>query len=156
MEVVANMGIFRVFDWPPVWLAGCVLLAWLTAMPVAGGAAALVLAGLGGAGVALGLGLMGLAVREMARARTTVVPGRDPSALVTGGVFRLSRNPIYLGDLLVLAGVSLAWQSWVGLVLVPVLGRILARRFIEDEEARLRAGFGAEAEAWMARVRRWL
>jgi protein-S-isoprenylcysteine O-methyltransferase Ste14 len=146
----------RALDWPPVWLAGCVVLAWLTAMPVVEGAPALALVGLGGAVVALGLGLMGLAVREMARARTTVVPGRDPSALVTGGVFRFSRNPIYLGDLLVLAGISLVWQSWVGLALVPVLGWILARRFIVDEEARLRAAFGAGAEAWMARVRRWL
>lgn len=150
------MTFFRAFDWPPVWLAGFVLLALLTAMPVAGGALGLVLVGLGGAAVAVGLGLMGLAVREMTRARTTVIPGRDPSALVTRGVFRFSRNPIYLGDLLILAGISLVWQSWVGLALVPVLGWVLTRRFILHEEARLRAGFGAEAEAWMARVRRWL
>ena len=150
------MGILRALDWPLVWLAGCVVLAWLTAMPVVEGTPALALAGLGGAVLALGLGLMGLAVREMARARTTVVPGRDPSALVTGGVFRVSRNPIYLGDLLILAGISLVWQSWVGIALVPVLGWILARRFILDEEARLRAGFGAEAEASMSRVQRWL
>ena len=155
-EGVANMSFFRAFDWPPVWLAGFVLLALLTSMPVAGGALGLVLVGLGGAAVAVGLGLMGLAVREMTRARTTVIPGRDPSALVTRGVFRFSRNPIYLGDLLLLAGISLVWQSWVGLALVPVLGWVLTRRFIRHEEARLRAAFGAEAEAWMARVRRWL
>ena len=146
----------RWLDWPPVWLAGFVALAWVMAMPVFEGAAA---RGLFWAGVVIGLGgtaLMGLAALAMVRARTTIVPRQAPSALVTGGVFALSRNPIYLGDLMILAGLSLIWQSWLGLVLVPVLGRVLAVRFIEGEEARLRAAFGAEAEAWMARVRRWL
>ncbi len=150
------MQVLRMFDWPPVWLVLFVALAWLTAMPVASGAAATFLHFAGWATIGLGAGLMGLAAREMARAATTIVPGRDPTRLVTRGVFAWSRNPIYLGDLMILAGLSLIWQSWIGLALVPVLGRVLARRFIEDEEARLRRMFGAEAEAWMGRVRRWL
>jgi protein-S-isoprenylcysteine O-methyltransferase Ste14 len=150
------MGIFRVVDWPPVWLALFVGVAWFASMPVFDGAAARFLQGLGWAAVGGGAVLMALAAREMARAGTTIVPGRDPARIVTRGVFGLSRNPIYLGDLLILAGLALIWQSWIGLVLVPVLGRILAQRFIREEEARLRAGFGEEAEAYMARVRRWI
>lgn len=146
----------RMIDLPPVWLAGFAVIAWAVAMPVFEGAAAQALFR---AGVAVGLAgalLMALAAWRMWRARTTIIPREAPSQLVTGGVFAWSRNPIYLGDLLILAGLSLIWQSWLGLALVPVLGRVLSVRFIRGEEARLRAGFGAEAEAWMARVRRWL
>lgn len=144
------------FDWPPVWLAGFAVIAWLIAMPVFDGAVAQALFW---AGVAVGLAgalLMALAAWQMWRARTTIIPREEPAQLVTSGVFALSRNPIYLGDLLILAGLSLIWQSWLGLALVPVLGRVLSVRFIRGEEARLRAAFGAEAEAWMTRVRRWL
>lgn len=143
-------------DLPPVWLAGFALIAWVLAMPVFDGAAARALFG---AGVAVGLAgalLMALAAWRMWRARTTIIPREEPARLVTGGVFALSRNPIYLGDLMILAGLSLIWQSWLGLVLVPVLGRVLSVRFIRGEEARLRAAFGAQADSWMARVRRWL
>ena len=146
----------RMIDLPPVWLAGFAVLAWLGAMPAFDGTAAQMLFA---AGVVVGLAgavLMALAAWAMWRARTTIIPRRAPSRLVTGGVFAFSRNPIYLSDLMILAGLSLIWQSWLGLVLVPVLVWVLSARFIRDEEARLLAAFGAEAEAWMARVRRWL
>nr|WP_233253322.1 methyltransferase [Paracoccus binzhouensis] len=54
--------------------------------------------------VAAGLGLMLWAALTMRRARTTVMPGRRPEALVEAGPFRFSRNPICLGDLILLAG----------------------------------------------------
>ena len=148
--------VLRWLDWPPVWLAGFVGVAWVLAMPVLDGAAARGIFWAGVVVVLVGAVLMALAALEMRRARTTIIPRHDPSALVTGGVFAWSRNPIYLGDLLILAGLSLIWQSWAGLALVPALGWVLSVRFILGEEARLRAAFGAEAEAWMARVRRWL
>lgn len=85
-----------------------------------------------------------------------MIPRQTPSALITTGIFRLSRNPIYLADLLILAGFSLIWGKPLGLVLVPVLAWILFARFIQGEEARLRAMFGAEFEAYAARTRRWL
>lgn len=144
-------------DLPPLWLALTLLIAWGISRVVPG-------LGFGGAwagwaGVALvgaGLLLMGLAAATMMAARTTVIPHRDPSALVTGGVFRLSRNPIYLGDALVLAGFILRWDAVPALVLVPVFVWLIDRRFIRAEEARLRAAFGAEFETWAARTRRWI
>ena len=69
--------------------------------------------------VAAGLALMATAAVTMLRAGATVDPTRQPTALVTHGIFRLSRNPIYLGDVLIVAGLCLVWQPLAALVLVP-------------------------------------
>jgi len=144
-------------DYPPVWLAAFAALAWAQArlFPVGPPPPGWVVAA-GWGMVAAGLILMAAAAREFARLRTTIVPHRAPAALVTGGVYRLSRNPIYLGDLAILAGLALVWGAWPALLLVPLLGRVLARRFIRPEEARLAAAFPAAFAAWAGRVRRWV
>jgi len=142
-------------DYPPVWLAGAIAAAWGLARTVPGG--------IGGwafwpgcALVAAGLALMLAAVAEMARARTTIVPHEVPSALVTSGVFRFTRNPIYLGDALVLSGLILAWDVAAALPLIVLLVWVIELRFIRPEEARLRAAFGADFDRWATRVRRWV
>lgn len=145
---------FDLIDTPPVWLALCLALSWalgrIAPMPLPfAGAAGWVL-------LALGLLFFAGALAEFARARTTVVPRREPSALITTGVFRLSRNPIYLGDALILAGLSLLWDAPLALLLVPAFMALVARRFIAGEEARLKAAFGADYDRWAARTRRWL
>ena len=139
-------------DYPPVWLAGFAGLAWgqawvwpMPGLPVAGWAL-----------VAAGLALLGAAAMQFARARTTIVPHEQPSALVTGGVYRFSRNPIYLGDAVILTGLCLVWGAWPSLVLVPVFAVVITLRFIRPEEARLQARFGPAFQAWAARVRRWV
>ncbi len=142
-------------DLPPVWLLAAMVAGWalgrLWPLAEAGwtspAGAALILAG---------LALMAAAVWEMTRARTTVIPHERPSALVTSGIFRFSRNPIYLGDVLVLAGFLLHWQAVLALPLIPLFMWVIRRRFIGPEEARLRAGFGPAFEAWAARTRRWI
>jgi protein-S-isoprenylcysteine O-methyltransferase Ste14 len=146
----------RHLDYPPVWLAGFAVLAWAIAWALPFPGPGPVLRAAGGALVGAAGLLMALAVVEFLRQRTTIVPHRDPSALVRGGIYRLSRNPIYLGDAAVLAGLALWWGSVPALLLVPLFLRVIRRRFVEAEEARLRAAFGADAEAFMARVRRWL
>jgi len=146
----------RHLDYPPVWLAVGLALVWgharLIPMPPAPGW----VAGLGVGMAALGCALMLAAVPQFLRAGTTVVPHRAPSALVTGGVYRLSRNPIYLGDALILAGAVLWWQAWPAVWVVAAFLWVITVRFIRPEEARLRAAFGAEFDAWAARTRRWL
>ena len=104
----------------------------------------------------MSVGVMGAAVVTMLRHKTTVIPHQQPSTLVKTGVFRLSRNPIYLADVFTLAGVSILCGSWTGLVLVPVLVAVLQKRFIEDEEKWLRARFEEEFVAWSGNTRRWL
>lgn len=143
-------------DLPPLWLGLFLGVVWLMAqaLPVTlfglfGNAVAVVL-------LALGIGLMALALRDMARAKTTVIPHRAPAALVTTGVFRLSRNPIYLADVAVLLAAIFWWDVPLALPLVPVFMLLLRERFIRDEEARLRTAFGGSFDEWSSRVRRWL
>ncbi len=144
-------------DLPPVWLAVFLALAWLQSdrLPLGGFGgrwADLV----GGLMVGGGVLLMVLALTEMRRARTTPVPHLMPSALVTSGVFALSRNPIYLGDALVLAGLILRWDALPSLLLVPLFVWLITDRFILAEEARLAEHFGPAFEAYAARTRRWI
>lgn len=144
-------------DLPPLWLALTLAVAWAVGRaipePDFGGAWA---GWTGTLFIAAGLLLMAAAAATMIAARTTVIPHRDPAALVTGGVFRLSRNPIYLGDALLLAGFILRWDAVLALLLVPVFIWLIDTRFIRAEEARLRSAFGEAYEDWAAVTRRWL
>jgi protein-S-isoprenylcysteine O-methyltransferase Ste14 len=142
-------------DLPPVWLAAHLALAYgLSLVPLRffGGAGQW----LGAALVMTGVALMLAAVVEMTLARTTVIPRRNPASLVTTGIFRVSRNPIYLGDALVLTGAILWWDAGLALPLVAVFVWLIRTRFILDEEARLTTAFGPEFDLWSQRVRRWI
>lgn len=141
-------------DYPPIWLAAALALSWgsgwLWPLGVPGGQA------VGAALLLGGLALMLAAAVQMALHRTTIIPHRQPSALVTRGVFALTRNPIYLGDAAVLLGAILWWRALLALPLLPAFVWIITRRFILPEEARLRRGFGPTFETWAARTPRWL
>lgn len=144
----------RDIDIPPSWLVLHLAAAWVLSWvsPAIFGAAGRLV---GPVLVAAGLALMAAAVLQMARRRTTVIPRRDPSALVTEGVFSLSRNPIYLGDALILLGAILWLDAAVALPLVVSFVWLIQTRFIRDEEARLTLAFGPEFDLWAARTRRW-
>lgn len=141
-------------DLPPVWLAAHVAVAW---------ALSRVSPSLfGSLGQGLGLLLVGLgilitlgAAAQMALAQTTLIPRRDPSSLVTSGLFAWSRNPIYFSDLLMLAGAILWLDAILALPLLAGFAWLIQTRFIRDEEARLTAAFGPEFDLWAARTRRW-
>lgn len=150
------MAMKLTLDYPPIWLLGALVLAKAETMLLGPAFQMAALTLLGNALFFAGLAIMALAALSFLRARSTIVPHETPAALITGGLYRLSRNPIYLADLMLLLGLALVWGSVLGLVLVPVLARILTRRFIEPEEARLRAAFGTEAEAFLNRTRRWI
>lgn len=149
-------GILKWFDLPPVWLAVFLALGWIVAdrLPMGGGGAWSDL--LGGLLVGGGVLLMVLAASEMRRAKTTIIPHRSPDALVTSGIFRRSRNPIYLGDALILTGMLVFWSAWPALLLVPLFGWLITDRFIAPEEARLRDSFGAAYDRYAETVRRWV
>ena len=144
-------------DLPPIWLAASLIIAWalswlvpMLTIEFSGQWALALISFLSGAI------LMGLAALEMSRARTTIVPRQDPKALVTSGVFRLSRNPIYLGDWLVLMAAILWWGVWIALPLLWVFPRIIDSRFIGGEEAKMREHFDDNFEKWAAKTRRWI
>ena len=94
-------------------------------------------------------------LHQFRRARTTVMPREKARVLITEGVYQLSRNPIYVADALILTGLGLRWDLGT-LVWVVAFVAVIERRFILDEEAGLRAGFGAQFDEWAEKVRRWL
>lgn len=152
---MVSMPLKKWIDIPPVWLFACLAVALVEAQFWPGPAMGLPHA-VGTGFLVTGLLIMLLAVVQMMAAKTTPIPHQMPQRLVDGGVFAVSRNPIYLGDLMVLAGCCLRWEAWFSLVLVPVLFVILERRFIEAEEARLLEAFPEDAPEYLARVRRWI
>ncbi len=112
--------------------------------------------GLGGALLLAGVAVNVVADRAFARHGTTVKPFEESSALVTAGIFGLTRNPMYLGVVLMLAGVSMLLGSLVALVPALLLAIFLDRRFIRVEEEMLAEKFGDAWQTYRARTRRWL
>lgn len=106
----------------------------------------------------IGLGLFGFAWALWAiyRHKTTVNPFKAATTLVTSGPFGISRNPIYVSDWLVYAGVTLLLRSAWPLPFVPVVWALMRYAVIAHEEVHLQAKFGEAYSAYQARVRRWL
>jgi protein-S-isoprenylcysteine O-methyltransferase Ste14 len=102
-----------------------------------------------------GLVFIGMAAQQFRRHATTIMPREVPQALIDTGLYAYSRNPIYLADALILAGIAMRWDL-AGLALVPVFVWVITRRFILGEEAGMRARFGPAFAAYAARVNRWL
>jgi protein-S-isoprenylcysteine O-methyltransferase Ste14 len=142
-------------DIPPVWLALHLAVAWGLSLvsPAVFGTVGEVA---GKALVALGAAIMLAAIAQMALARTTVIPRRNPSSLVTTGLFSLSRNPIYLADAIILAGAILWLDALLALPLVATFVWLIQTRYIRDEETRLTVAFGPEFDLWAGRTRRWI
>ncbi|HRO34030.1 MAG TPA: isoprenylcysteine carboxylmethyltransferase family protein [Brevundimonas sp.] len=103
-----------------------------------------------------GLTLEAMALGLFRRLGTPPQPWKPTTALATGGVYRFSRNPIYLGFTLIYAGFAVAMDSPVALAgLLPCL--IVIDRFVVAREERyLDVKFGQEWRAYRAQVRRWL
>jgi len=106
--------------------------------------------------VAGAVGLAGMGAFR--RAGTTVDPldPRRASALVTGGIFHYTRNPMYVGVVLALAGWGLRLGDVAALLGVPAFVAWMDRLQIPAEERALRELFGAEYERYCRTVRRWL
>jgi protein-S-isoprenylcysteine O-methyltransferase Ste14 len=113
--------------------------------------------------VSIALILVGVAVAaagvvQFHLAKTTVnpmVPSRA-SSVVNSGVFRLSRNPMYLGMALVLLGLSTWHATLPGYTLVPLFCIFMTWLQIKPEERALLALFGEEYARYMLKVRRWI
>jgi protein-S-isoprenylcysteine O-methyltransferase Ste14 len=144
---------------PPVVGVAVGLVMWLAAVALpaldfdlpAPGAAALALA-------AVGLAIGATAFLQFRKAKTTVNPlnPEASTALVVVGIYRLTRNPMYLGMLVIL----IAWALWLSnlaaVVLLPLFVAYLNRFQIVPEERALQARFGAGFERYRESVRRWL
>ena len=133
-----------------MWAVASWLPSWRIALPGRTLATVILLLVAGAIGIA--------GVRAFDRARTTVDPLRPEraSALVTSGIYRRTRNPMYVA----LAIALLAWALWLehplAVLGVPAFVAWINRFQITPEERALRALFGAEFERYCSEVRRWL
>jgi protein-S-isoprenylcysteine O-methyltransferase Ste14 len=100
--------------------------------------------------------LVVFAARALARARTAFDVRKSTTSMVTGGVFRLTRNPVYLSMTFLYLGVSLLLNSVPMAVVVVPLGSILCIIAIKPEERYLESKFGASYRSYRQAVPRWL
>ena len=97
-------------------------------------------------------------MRSFRKAKTTMNPFKPgaASALVSDGVYRFTRNPMYVGLLITLLGwAAFLWQP-LALVFLPLFVLYITRFQIKPEERVLSSLFGNEYADYMAKVRRWL
>lgn len=143
---------------PPVFLVlihivAALILRWLVPLPFP---VPPVLASMGFLLVIFGF-LLGVAALMAFRAgRPANGPRGAPARLVTSGIYRFTRNPIYLGFLLMLIGIPLNAGSYWGILLAPLMVISFNRLVIEKEEEILTHRFGQEFQTYRTIVRRWI
>lgn len=106
--------------------------------------------------IAAGLIASGVAFLQFMRARTAVIPYWPATQVVSTGVYRFTRNPMYVGATLMYVGGAFVINSFWPLLLLPLVLALMQRGVIYREEAYLERKFGAEYLAYKERVRRWL
>ncbi len=105
---------------------------------------------------AVGVVIALAAFNEFRKAKTHVVPHKPTTAIITGGPFAYSRNPLYVALALFHAALALAWgNGWALPLLAPAL-LVIRYGVIAREERYLEAKFGEEYLAYKSKVRRWL
>jgi protein-S-isoprenylcysteine O-methyltransferase Ste14 len=103
-------------------------------------------------GFLLGVG----ALMAFRRAGTTANPRGQAVHLVTSGIYGFTRNPIYLGFLLIVIGISLDSGSFWGILLAPFLVILFDQLVIRPEEEYLTSKFGEQFKTYQEKVRRWI
>lgn len=145
------------FPWPPVLLVSFILLGialnrtaplWFENGPIWRPVGFLMI------GIALALDVWAFLIFR--RAKTTILPHQGSDALVTDGPFRFSRNPIYVGNLMILLGLGLTSGSFWPFVLAPFMIASVTYLAIKREEAHLAARFPESWRDYAGKVRRWL
>jgi protein-S-isoprenylcysteine O-methyltransferase Ste14 len=106
--------------------------------------------------LALGVLINLVADGALRQAATTVKPYEEPSALIEGGAFRASRNPMYLGFVSILLGVGLLLRTALPFAVVPAFAILMDRGYIAIEERALAGKFGSRWDAYRRGTRRWV
>lgn len=148
------------FVWPPViYVSAAVLsgmLAWFAGWPFEPPGQGAWWRFAGSAVIVMGLALLVMAGARFNRAKTPIAPTEPTQVLVFDGVYRYTRNPMYLGMTSILSGLGIALDQLWFLIAVPIAMIAVTKLAIEREEAYLERRFGAPYTAYKTTVRRWL
>lgn len=146
--------------WPPILYLAAVALAivlnWLWPLPWLPDPLGEFLFAVGILVAAGAIAIEVAAVRAMRRAKTTVMPNQRSEHLVTTGPFSFTRNPIYLGNTMLMIGIGLIFGVVWFIILAPVAAFATTKLAIEREERHLEARFGKHFRDYAKRVRRWV
>jgi protein-S-isoprenylcysteine O-methyltransferase Ste14 len=104
----------------------------------------------------MGVAVLLMSYGSLAAARTTIDPSEHSSKFVTSGLYAYSRNPIYLGWFLLIAGIGFRNASVLVLVIAVTMVLLLNWAVVVEEEAYLEKRFGEEYLRYRKNVRRWL
>jgi protein-S-isoprenylcysteine O-methyltransferase Ste14 len=144
---------------PPLLFVGGLVAAWLLhrwlPFEIDGQGPGAIQTAIGSVLILAGLALMLAGIVTFVRARTPVIPHRPARALVRGGPFRFSRNPMYVGLTVVYLGLSVVLNAAWPLVLLPVVLAGLVRFVVAREERYLGETFGDEYAEYCRRVPRF-
>ena len=145
---------------PPFLYLACLVLGFaldrLLPLPLTFPEVTLIRWTAGGGLILIGVALAAAGVRNFSRAATPVPSNQPVRALVTTGIHGWGRNPMYVGMLLVYAGIGMSARSpWVLILALPLVF-ILRYRVVAREETYLERRFGDAYRDYKARVRRWL
>lgn len=151
--------------WPPIVLVLAIFTGWLLGrwLPSLAGEPTIDHFPLAQVQVWLGWLLVSLAIAMdvwvlmiFKKHSTNIRPDRPAETLVTSGPFAYSRNPIYVGNVAIILGLSMTKGSLWYLLLVPVVFLLIQELAIKREEAHIAARFGEQWTNYAAKVRRWL
>jgi protein-S-isoprenylcysteine O-methyltransferase Ste14 len=147
------------FPWPPVIYAAAVAIAiilhWLAPLPWLRSPIDEFLFAVGWVVVVLAVIMEVSAMRTLARAKTTIMPHRASEHLVVEGPFSFTRNPLYLGNTMLMIAIGLITGIVWFLVMAAVAGFATQKLAIEPEERHLDARFGKGYRDYAKKVRRW-
>ena len=148
------------FPWPPViYLAAIAvsIVLWIIyPLPWFGSPLSDILFAVGCIAVIAVVAIEVSAMRTLAKANTTVRPDKGSAHLVTTGPFSFTRNPIYLGNTLLMLGIAMISGILWFVILAVVAAFITQKLAIEREEKHLAARFGKKYFDYAKRVRRWI
>ena len=106
--------------------------------------------------VFLGIVLSAISANMFVKADTGLLPFEEATALVTGGIFRFTRNPMYLGMFLMVFGAAFLMGSIGALIPLLVFMLIIRYNFVAGEERFMEAAFGQQYLDYKSKVRRWI
>jgi protein-S-isoprenylcysteine O-methyltransferase Ste14 len=101
--------------------------------------------------------LIGLpAVIQFIKSKTSIIPTQSASALQTTGIYSRTRNPMYMGFLLLYSGLAFLVGNWWTFILIPLVIMIITNYVIMREEKYLERAFGQSYLDYKKKVRRWI